>query len=165
MSEQDKTDDLKVYIGTPSIRIYHGQTTNHRSGGHPRALRVDNSAGDRNIPGQVNTRSALITCPPGQLFYIGYGVPNNHAIHTGPRPPTQLTPVPYAPAQPANPPAGAQLPFGNALQRFGERLRREGLVDAQQYGGLSYLFNPAGKFLPLLPSFLVTQFVPDYGIP
>lgn len=76
-------------------------------------------------------------------------VPNSHVIHLGPRPPPQQIPVPYAPPNPTNPPPAAQLPFGNALRRFGERLRSTGVVDAQQYGGLSYVFQPAGTLFLL----------------
>ena len=62
----DKPGSLidQVYIGTPSVRIFHAQTTEQNSG--ERRVRGRDTA---NLG--VNHRTALITCPVGQHWYIG----------------------------------------------------------------------------------------------
>lgn len=55
----------RTFIGTPSIRMYHGQTASVTRG----AIRVDNR--DTGTTIAINSRSPLVNCPQGSLWYIG----------------------------------------------------------------------------------------------
>ena len=60
--------DETTYIGTNSIRMYHGQTASVTRG----AIRVDNRDTDaRSGHTPINSRSGLVTCPDNTPWYIG----------------------------------------------------------------------------------------------
>jgi chitinase len=117
--------DGQVYIGTPAIRLYHGQGTMQPN--YPNAnRRVD---GSNTVPGSTNvlyasTRSPLFQCPraaagvPERLFYLGLNNPNVVI----PAPPRILT-------------------FQAALQAWGRTLYRTNIVNSF---GLSYVFAQQG---------------------
>jgi hypothetical protein len=111
--KQEKLTDWQVFIGTHSVRLYHG----YRSGveGTNNGRRVDHRDTLR------NTRSALITCPPGQLFYLGYRVPARHH----PQPTIPVTnPIPAT--------------FQTLLNTFGTSLWNQGIVNSN---GLGMVFD------------------------
>jgi chitinase len=53
-----------TFIGTPSIRMYHGQTASIPQRGAVRVNNQDTGMG-------INSRSGLVDCPTGSLWYIG----------------------------------------------------------------------------------------------
>ncbi|OAL56200.1 glycoside hydrolase [Pyrenochaeta sp. DS3sAY3a] len=78
----------QVFIGTPSVRLFHGQTVIN-SNYHYGERRVDgrHTGGASGGTNYANNRSPLITCPANQLFYLGW---NNPAVPF-PNPPAVLT--------------------------------------------------------------------------
>jgi hypothetical protein len=66
-----------------------------------------------------NSRSALITCPPGQTFYIGHGAPSDHQ------------PQPGGTTEPLD-------TFQQELHNFGRSLWDQGIVNTE---GLDWVFQ------------------------
>jgi chitinase len=110
-----------VFIGTPSIRLFHAQTVVQPRNGERRADggRVP-PVGAANAMRYANTRSPLIDCPrdANPLYYLG----TQPIINTGTTPPT----------------------FRQALSNWARRLWEGNVLNSY---GLSYIFDQPGNVI------------------
>lgn len=118
----------QVFIGTPAMRFFHGQTTMQPN--YANANRRVDGTNTAPVGSTINTmrfanaRAPLFNCPvprgtnPQQLFYLGWNNPNV----VFPRPPAMLT-------------------FQAALQAWARRLYETNIFNSY---GLSYVFAQGG---------------------